>query len=119
MLMRKCDSQLANEECVRRAAKDLAKLHIGDVLLSIIHELESNLYRLSPGHVEQGMSEEARKYGQDVASGVMETLLDDAPINYRSLINEANEDGDEVCEDTISDDVRAYVDAIMADWVKS
>lgn len=120
MLLRpKSDEQLSNEECVRRAAKELAKLHICDVLLATIDDLRSNLFRLSPGHGEQGMSEGSREWGCDIANGVMETLLDTAPIDYRILVIEANEGEDVIDEDTIADDVRAYVDAIMADWVKS
>lgn len=119
MITIKSDEQLANETIVTRRAKELARDHIADALLDACRTLCRDLHRLSSDHYDRLTNgAPVGKSGFDLAGGLMATLLDTAPIDYRKLVNEANEDEDVIDEDTVQDDVRAYVDGIMDAWVK-
>lgn len=116
MIQQKSDVQLSNEAIVTRHAKELAKLHLADSLLAAIHQLGSKLYELAPGHTEQGMSATGRKSGFDLAGELLNSLVDNYPLDYQRIVNEANEDGDEINDDAVIDSVHQYVKEITAGW---
>lgn len=115
-LVAKSEEQKLNEVYVLRAAKELAKSHICDVVESTVLSLRSVRYSLNPGHDGRMVTRGAKAMGEAIAKGVMQTLLDSAPINYRRMVNEANEDDDVINEDSVQDALRNYVSDIMAQW---
>ena len=110
--------RLSNEAIVTRHAKDLAKLHLADSLLAAIHQLSSKLYEFAPSHSVLGMSLSRRKSGYDLAGELLNSLLDNYPLDYQRIVNEANEDGDIINDDAAIDSVHQYVKDITAGWGK-
>src|SRR5690606_37913949 len=93
------EDRLANEDIVTRHAKELAKLHLADSLLAASRELSSKLFELAPGHSAIGMSATGRKSGYDLAGELLNSLLDNYPLDYQRIVNEANEEGDVIDAD--------------------
>ena len=115
-LSAKSDAQIRNEVYVLRAAKELAKKHISDVLQVVIEALNSHQYSICAGHDGHISTVCAEGKGREIANGIMRHLLDDAPIDYRKMICEANEDDDVIDEDTVQDDLKSYVSDLMQKW---
>lgn len=113
----KSDEQQRNEVYVTRTAKELAKNHICDVLQATLNSLTRISWNLHPSH-RVHLSDETKAAGEAIANRVMANLLDDAPIKYREMVNEANEDDDVIDEDTIQTDLTNYVSDLMQKWVK-
>ena len=115
-LVAKSEDQLRNEVYVLRAAKELAKMHVCDAIQATINGLASIKWGLSPGHEGTHLSVEMRAAGVLEANRAMQHLLNDAPIDYRKMVNEANQDDDVIDEDTLQDDLRNYVSDLMGKW---
>lgn len=115
-LSAKSENQLRNEVYVLRAAKELAKKHICDAIQATINSLSSIKWELSAGHEGKHLSDETEEAGRFVANRAMQHLLDDAPIDYRRMVGEANEDDEVIDEDTIQDDLRNHVSDLMQKW---
>lgn len=115
-LSAKSEKQIRNEVYVLRAAKELAKSHVCDAIQAAINGLISIKWGISAGHDGKHLSREMRASGVLVADRAMQHLLDDAPIDYRKMVSEANEDDEVIDEDTIQDDLRNYVSDIMQKW---
>lgn len=111
------DERLANEATVARAAKELARDHIADALLDASRTLARNLYRVSQSHYDRlSTYSTPGKTGYDLATELTQSILITHPIDYRRLIAQANECGDEINEDAVYDSVRQYVETLMKDW---
>ena len=115
-LSAKSDEQQRNEVYVLRTAKELAKKHVCDAIQATIDKLTSIKWELSPGHEGKHLSDETKEAAEFVANRAMQHLLNDAPIDYRKMVNEANQDDDVIDEDTLQDDLRNYVSDLMGKW---
>ena len=115
-LSAKSDEQQRIEVYVLRAAKELAKSHICDAIQATIDKLSSIKWGISPGHEGKCLSDEVKAAGVLSAARAMENILDDAPIEYRDMVNAANEDSEIIDEDTVQDDLRNYVAGLMQEW---
>jgi len=113
-LTAKSQEQLRNEIYVLRTAKELALTHITDVLQVVIRELGSAQWSLCAGHDGRISTACAKEKGKEIADRIMQQLLDDAPIDYRRVVCQANEDDDVIDDDTVQDDLRNYVSDLMA-----
>ncbi len=63
-----------------------------------------------------GVCDSRRQSGYDLAGELLNSLVDNYPLDYQRIVNEANEDGDIINDDAVITSVHEYVKDITAGW---
>lgn len=115
-LSRKQEAALEHERGVKKAAMEVARNHVLDVLLVAEQMLERIRFNCDPGHDgKHHMRLDSVKQGHSLIDVILEVVPEIAEINYQQLVASVYDEDEQPLanEEYVIDEVRNYTKQLM------
>lgn len=112
----KQEADLAHEQGVKRAAMEVARNRVLDVLMVAEQMLQRIRKNCSPGHDDKHRVQlDSVRQGESLVEVVLEALPDVVQINYQQLVSSVYDEDEQPLtnEEYVIDEVRNYVKQLL------